>query len=92
MLKVIYDIILVEVFSEIRSNNVLHSLAQNTGKRYRAVVSGSCLLPFLERGQTWAFLINVQIHACKANYFCESSCLFYLNFNFDFYVSKIMHL
>ena len=25
-------------------------------------------------------------------YFCESSCLFYLNFNFDFYVSKIMHL
>ena len=25
-------------------------------------------------------------------YFCESSCLFYLSFNFDFYVSKIMHL
>ena len=25
-------------------------------------------------------------------YFCESSCLFYLRFNFDFYVSKIMHL
>ena len=24
--------------------------------------------------------------------FCESSCLFYLSFNFDFYVSKIMHL
>ena len=24
--------------------------------------------------------------------FCESSCLFYLNFNFDFCVSKIMHL
>ena len=24
-------------------------------------------------------------------YFCESSCLFYLSFNFDFYVSKIMH-
>ena len=24
-------------------------------------------------------------------YFCESSCLFYLRFNFDFYVSKIMH-
>ena len=23
---------------------------------------------------------------------CESSCLFYLSFNFDFYVSKIMHL
>ena len=25
-------------------------------------------------------------------YFCESSCLFYLSFNFDFYLSKIMHL
>ena len=25
-------------------------------------------------------------------YFCESSCLFYLSFNFYFYVSKIMHL
>ena len=25
-------------------------------------------------------------------YFCESSCLFYLRFNFDFYVSKIIHL
>ena len=25
-------------------------------------------------------------------YFCESSCLFCLRFNFDFYVSKIIHL
>ena len=25
-------------------------------------------------------------------YFCEPSCLFFLSFNFDFYVSKIMHL
>ena len=25
-------------------------------------------------------------------YFCESSCLFYLSFNFDFCFSKIMHL
>ena len=25
-------------------------------------------------------------------YFCESSCLFDLSFNFDFCVSKIMHL
>ena len=25
-------------------------------------------------------------------YFCESACLFYLSFNSDFYVSKIMHL
>ena len=26
------------------------------------------------------------------HYEMESSCLFYLSFNFDFYVSKIMHL
>ena len=25
-------------------------------------------------------------------YFCESSCLFYLSLNSDFYVSEIMHL
>ena len=25
-------------------------------------------------------------------YFCESSCLFYLSLNSDFYVFKIMHL
>ena len=25
-------------------------------------------------------------------YFCVPSCLLYLSFNFDFYVSKIMHL
>ena len=25
-------------------------------------------------------------------YFCESSCLLYLRFNFDLYGSKIMHL
>ena len=25
-------------------------------------------------------------------YFFESSCLFYLSFNSDFYVSKIMHI
>ena len=25
-------------------------------------------------------------------HFCESSCLFYLRFNFEFYVSEIMHL
>ena len=25
-------------------------------------------------------------------YFCGSLCLFYLSFNSDFYVSKIMHL
>ena len=28
----------------------------------------------------------------QCHYFCESSCLFYLSLNSDFYVSKIMHL
>ena len=33
--------------------------------------------------------LSTEFQCC---YFCESSCLFYLSFNFDFYVSKIMHL
>ena len=28
----------------------------------------------------------------QCDYFCESSCLFHLSLNSDFYVSKIMHL
>ena len=28
----------------------------------------------------------------QCDYFCESSCSFYLSLNSDFYVSKIMHL
>ena len=28
----------------------------------------------------------------KCCYFCESSCLFYRSFNFDFYAAKIIHL
>ena len=35
------------------------------------------------------FSVAPEFQCC---YFCESSCLFYLSFNFDFYVSKIMHL
>ena len=37
------------------------------------------------RGLTGGFLL-------LQNFSSESSCLFYLSFNFDFYVSKIMHL
>ena len=33
-----------------------------------------------------------EVSRLQCCYFCESSCLFYLSFNFDFYVSKIMHL
>ena len=35
------------------------------------------------------FVLSVSPHVC---FICESSCLFYLSFNFDFYVFKIMHL
>ena len=54
--------------------------------------SGTYLSQFLRvylptRGLTGGFLL-LRIF----RYFCESSCLFYLRFNFDFYVSKIMHL
>ena len=35
------------------------------------------------------FFFALEFQCC---YFCEASCLFYLSFNFDFYVSKIMHI
>ena len=37
----------------------------------------------------WWFSFAPEFQCC---YFCESSYLFYLSFNFDFCVSKIMHL
>ena len=37
----------------------------------------------------WWVSFAPEIQCC---YFRESSCLFYLSFNFDLYVSKIMHL
>ena len=37
----------------------------------------------------WWVSFALEFQCC---YFCEPSFLFYLNFNFDFYVSKIMHL
>ena len=40
-------------------------------------------------GFNWWVSFAPEFQCC---YFCESSCLFYLTFNFDFYVSKIMHL
>ena len=44
---------------------------------------------FLDAGLYWWVSFAPEFLCC---YFCESSCLFYLSFNFDFYVSKIMHL
>ena len=40
-------------------------------------------------GQTFHRTFAPDFHCC---YFCKSSCLFYLRFNFDFYVSKVLHL
>ena len=37
----------------------------------------------------FAHIVDQDIMNCL---FCESSCLFYLSFNSDFYISKIMHL
>ena len=56
---------------------------------------GWCLTPFpgcLRLGLSWFnwwVSFAPELQCC---YFCESSWLFYLSFNFDFYVSKIMHL
>ena len=46
-------------------------------------IGGSLMRP------DWPKLASLAQKTC---YFCEPSCLFYLSFNFDFYVSKIMHL
>ena len=42
-----------------------------------------------EVGVNWWVSFAPEFQCC---YFCESLCLFYLSFNFDFYVFKIMHL
>ena len=44
---------------------------------------------YIGRSFNWWVSFAPEFQCC---YFCESSCLFYLSFNFDFYVSKIMHL
>ena len=59
-------------------------------------------LPFLSRDQPFLRCLRLGLSwfnwwvsfapDFKCCYFCESSCLFYLSFNFDFYVSKIMHI
>ena len=57
------------------------------------------MLNFCDFIQVYVFTTNHHLNwwvsftlAVQCCYFCESSCLFYLRFNFDFYVSKIMHL
>ena len=51
---------------------------------------GKCVcLSRAYRDLTGGVLFAPEFQCC---YFCESSCLFYLSFNFDFYFSEIMHL
>ena len=47
------------------------------------------VLGWAYRGLTGGFLLLQNFSVAIS---LESSCLFYLSFNFDFYVSKIMHL
>ena len=42
-------------------------------------------------GLSWFNWLDSLAPEFQCCYFCESSCLFYLSFNFDFYVSKIIH-
>ena len=62
-------------------------LAQHTGGWWLTPFPG-CLRLGLSWFNWWVSFAP-EFQCC---YFCESSCLFYLSFNFDFYVSKIMHL
>ena len=50
-------------------------------KRFLSPLSGALF--------NWWVSFAPEFQCC---YFCESSCLFYLNFNFDVYVSKTMQL
>ena len=59
----------------------------NTGGWWVTPIPG-CLRSGLSWFNWWVSLA-LEFQCC---YFCESSCLFYLSFNSDFYVSKIMHL
>ena len=57
------------------------------------IFSGHKLFPgFLRLGLSWFNWWVSFAPEFQCCYFCECSCLFYLSFNFDFYVSKIMHL
>ena len=47
------------------------------------------VLGWAYRGLTGGVFFASEFQCC---YFYESSCLFYLSFNFDFYVSKTKHL
>ena len=64
-------------------------------KNYRYIGISVILSPiagFLRFGLSWFNWWVSFAPEFQCCYFCESSCLFNLSFNFDFYVSKIMRL
>ena len=68
---------------------VCHALYNNKNKK---LGKNRCLVFFL---MIWSWWFNWWISFApefQCDNFCESSCLFYLSLNSDFYVSKIMHL
>ena len=56
------------------------------------LIPDHCLSGCLRSGLPWFNWWVSFAPDFQCSYFCESSCLFYLRFNFDFNVSKIMHL
>ena len=63
---------------------------EKIGKKYIKVFvcKSASLRPGLLRFNSWVSSAP-EFQCC---YFCKYSCLSYLRFNIDFYVSKIMHL
>ena len=58
----------------------------------RYIIHLYCLAGCLRLGLSWFNWWVSFAPGFQCCYFCESPCLFYLSFNFDFCVSKIMHL
>ena len=68
--------------NRLRFDDLFNSILVISGRYYGCLRSGlSCF--------NWLVTFAPDFQWC---YFCELSCLFYLSFNFDFYVFKIMHM
>ena len=69
-------------------NFLLHSFDAFCSKTEKEAFFPGCLRLGLSWFNWWVSFAP-EFQCC---YFCEPSCLFYLSFDFDFHVSKIMHL
>ena len=65
---------------------------EEVGRQYQRVDRNGPFPGCLRLGLSWFNWWVSFAPEFQCCYFCEPSCLFYLSFNFDFYVSKIMHL